>query len=88
MDHQLGLAGRSTATPSARNASTVESVSAEAPNPSHVHAAVGQIAPSITARWLTDLSPGTASSPVSPPAGPTRSSVGGHASTAGVAMAP
>ena len=31
--------------------------------------------PSITLRWLTDLSPGTASSPNSPPAGPTRSSV-------------
>ena len=49
----------------------VESVSAEAPNP-RTCTDPDEIAPTRTARWLTDLSPGTASSPVSPPAGPMR----------------
>ena len=65
--------GRSIGTPIARNASTVESVSAEEPNPS-TRTRPSASEPSITLRWLTDLSPGTVSPPNSPPAGPTRSS--------------
>src|SRR4051794_11777066 len=57
-------------TPIDRKASTVASVSAEAPNPVTVtRSSLG--APPIPARWLMDLSPGTLSPPTSAPAGAT-----------------
>src|SRR5439155_6584841 len=58
-------------TPMARNAATVASVSAEAPKPLTVTRS-SHSEPTITARWLIDLSPGTVSSPTSDPAGATR----------------
>ncbi len=65
------------------------SVSAEAPNPVTVTRSSAS-EPSITARWLTDLSPGTVSSPVSAAgrADLQRGCSLAHASTAGVAIAP
>ena len=87
MHDQLGLAGALHGDAERLDGGDGRERVGRAPNP-RTCTDPDEIAPSRTARWLTDLSPGHRELAREPSGRPDPKAVVGHASTAGVATAP